>query len=54
MFNKFSFGENLTPTHSLTLRRTCEALAGREVHGLHAHGEHKVTDVTCGRGKEGE
>ena len=42
----------MTFTRPLTLSRTCEALADREVHGLHAFGEHDLVDGTCGR--EGE
>ena len=49
----------LTITHTLTLSRTCDALAVREVHALHAHGKVQMGDVTCekrGRAtrKEGE
>ena len=35
----------------ITLSRTCDARAAVDVHFLHALGEHKFTDVTCGRGK---
>ena len=31
-----------------TLSRTCEACAGREVHGLHSFGEHDLVDSACG------
>ena len=37
----------LTITHTLTLSRTCDALAVREVHALHAHGKVQMGDVTC-------
>ena len=36
-------------THTQTLSRTCEVEALREVHGLHAFGEHDLVDGTCGR-----
>ena len=43
----------MTITHTLTLSRTCEALAGPEVHTLHTLGEHDLVDSACGReGKE--
>ena len=42
----------MTFTHPLNLSRTGEARAPREVHGLHAHGEHDLVDSTCG--SEGE
>jgi hypothetical protein len=29
--------------------RTCDALAEREAHLLHAFGEHELADSTCGR-----
>ena len=41
-------GTFLTITHTLSVSRTCEALAVEEVHGLHALGEHDLVDRTCG------
>ena len=38
----------MTITHPLTISRTFEATARLEVHGLHALGEHDLTDITCG------
>ena len=44
------------PHSSLTVSRTCEALAAAEVHALHALGEHDLVDGTCGweRTKKGK
>ena len=43
----------MTLTHTLNLSRTCKARAAKEVHGLHAFGEHDLVDSACGReGKE--
>ena len=42
-------------THPLTLGLTGEAFAAREVHLLHAHGEHDLVDGACEReGKKRE
>ena len=38
--------------HHSSLSRTCEALAEKEVHLLHAYGEHDLVDSACG--SEGE
>ena len=40
---------NMTFTHTLNRSRTCKARAAKEVHGLHAFGEHDLVDGTCGR-----
>jgi hypothetical protein len=42
LFNKHE------PHSSLAQPRTFEATARMEVHGLHALGEHDLTDITCG------
>ena len=40
---------------SLTVSRTCEAVARPEIHALHTLGEHDLVDLACGRGgKEGK
>ena len=41
------FSGKMTFTHPLNLSRTGEARAPREVHGLHAHGEHDLVDGAC-------
>ena len=38
---------------TVTLSLTGEARAEAEVHLLHTHGEHELTNVTCSIGKEG-
>jgi hypothetical protein len=49
LFNKYE------PHSSLAQPRTFEAIARLEVHGLHALGEHDLTDITCGwEGEETE
>jgi hypothetical protein len=46
-FNKYE-------PHSLTLSRTCDALALVEEHGLHAHGKVQLGDIPCGERKYGK
>ena len=52
LFNYILSGSILDHHSSLTVSRTCEAFAVAEVHFLHAHGEHELSNVPYGRGKE--
>jgi len=50
------FRESSDPHSSLTLSRTCEALAVAEVHAMQSFGEYDLVDSACGRedGARGE
>ena len=53
LFNSNSARESSNHS-SPNSQRACEARAAVDTHFLHSFGEHKVTKVTCGRGRNKE